>query len=352
MKKRDDVYITQIQERIGLVRAYLKGISQTKFLKSDLHKSAVIRELEVIGEAARLVSDETKRKFPSIPWPQMVGMRNRLIHEYFSVDDSIVWEVAHKQLPNLEKEFDKAFLETAPSIHPWRNCPSGYYFVREHDRKVKPTPAHPEGQTSVRPHCRKNPSGKDQLYPEEMSLIANANAVPSEKLLKEIGRLDAPKNANDFDRLIVIWTQYWNEVFAPTEHLSSNVVKALFFSESSFNLSVKDVRVRKGNYARGPLQITDETRKVLADEKGELKDHFITLTANDVRQPELAIPAAIRWLFYKRERASSYLGREASWGEAIADYKGYLRKKGELRTHKGMKNFFETLDRLEGRSKK
>jgi len=149
----------------------------------------------------------------------------------------------------------------------------------------------------------------------------------------------------------VIWTQYWNEVFAPTEHLSSNVVKALFFSESSFNASVKDVRVRKGNYARGPLQITDETRKVLADEKGELKDHFITLTANDVRQPELAIPAAIRWLFYKRERASSYLGREASWGEAVADYKGYLRKKGELRTHKGMKNFFETLDRLEGRSK-
>ena len=157
---------------------------------------------------------------------------------------------------------------------------------------------------------------------------------------------------NDFYRLIAVWTQHWNDVFTPTEQLSPYVVKAIFFSESSFNLSVKHVRVRKGNYARGPLQITDETREVLADEKGELKDHFITLTANDVRQPELAVSAAIRWLFHKRERASSYLGREASWEEAVAHYKAYLRKKGELKRHKGMKNFFETLDKLEGRSKK
>jgi uncharacterized protein with HEPN domain len=350
MKKRDDVYISQIQDRIARVKTYLKGISQTRFMKSDLHKSAVIRELEVIGEAARLISIETKQNFPTIPWPQMVGMRNRLIHEYFSVDESVVWEVAYKQLPSLEKEFEKAFLRTSPPVHPWRNCPLGYYFVKEFDRKVKISANRPEGLTSVQPHCRKNPSGKDQLYPAEMLLIATA--APIEKLLKDIGRFDAPKNANDFDQLIAVWTQYWNDIFAPSDKLQPNIVKALLFSESSFNLSVKDVRIRTGNYARGPMQITDETRKILGDEKGELKDHFVTLTASDVRRPEFAIPAAIRWLFYKRERASRYLGREASWDEAVAHYKAYLKKSGDLKTHKGMKNFFGAIDKLQKGSQK
>lgn len=346
MKKRDDVYIAQIQERIALIKSYLKGVSQTKFLKSDLHKSAVIRELEVIGEAARLVSEETKRKFPSIPWPQMIGMRNRLIHEYFSVDNSIVWEVAQQQLPSLEKEFEKVFLETAPTSHRWRNCPSGYFFVQEFDRKIKATRNHPEVLTSVRAHCRRNPSGKDQLYPEEIFLIGTK--TPNEKLLKEIGRLDEPKNANDFDRLIATWTEYWNDVFAPAKPLSPKIVKALFYSESSFNPSVKDVRLRGGNFARGPMQITDETRKVLADEKGEIRDHFITLTAKDARIPELAIPAAIRWLFHKQKGASGYLGREATWEEAVAHYKAYLKLKGELDSHIGMKTFFKTLRKLNG----
>lgn len=346
MKKRDDIYIAQIQERIALIKSYLKGVSQRRFRSSDLHKSAVIRELEVIGEAARLVSSETKQKFPSIPWPQMVGMRNRLIHEYFSVDDSIVWEVAHTQLPGLEKDFAQAFLDTAPSIHPWRSCPVGYHFVREFDRKVKRTPTRPEGTTSVRSHCRRNPSGKDQLYPSEMLLIGETD--PGEQLLKEVGSLDSPKNANDFDRIVVVWTKYWNDIFKPEPALTPNVVKALWFSESSFNLSVKNARVSTNNFARGPLQITDETRKILADEKGELKDHYLTLTAKDVLQPELAVPAAIRWLFYKKDRASAFLGREATWDEAVAHYKAYLKKKGELRSHKGMKNYFEALRRLEG----
>jgi hypothetical protein len=104
-------------------------------------------------------------------------------------------------------------------------------------------------------------------------------------------------------------------------------------------LKVKDQKVAARNYARGPLQITDETRKILADEAGELKDHHITLTATDVKKVGLAMPAAIRWLFHKRDLASKYLGRQASWEEAVADYKGYLRKKKDFRLQKGMTKF-------------
>ncbi len=117
-------------------------------------------------------------------------------------------------------------------------------------------------------------------------------------------------------------------------------------SESSFNLKVKNRKVRARNYARGPLQITDETRRVLADEDGELKDHYLTLSADDVKQIELALPAAIRWLFHKRELASKHLGKQATWEEPVAEYKGYLRGKKDYRVQKGMKNFISTVEKL------
>ncbi|MGE3385677.1 MAG: DUF86 domain-containing protein, partial [Bdellovibrionales bacterium] len=159
-------------------------------MKSDLHKSAVVRELEAIGEAAKFISEETKLKFPDIPWAQIVGMRNKLIHEYFNVDDSIVWEVAKTQLPAMETKLERAFLETAPPVHPWGNCPSGYYFVSEYLRRTH------DATTSVRSHCRRNPSGKDQLYPEEIFLISKSTLDKIAKV--QIGLLQQPPNANDF----------------------------------------------------------------------------------------------------------------------------------------------------------
>ena len=346
MKKRDDIYIIQIQERIKLVKNHLKGIDAKKFFKSDLHKAAVIRELEVIGEAARMVSSETKKKYSKIPWSQIVGMRNRLIHEYFSIDESIVWEVAYSDLPSIENEFKKIYLELAPSAHPWRNCPLGYYFVKKHSRKVELSEKNPDGVASVKEHCRHNPSGKDQLYRDEILLITE-NGL-DKYTLADIGKINDPPNANNFDKVICVWTQYWNEVLKPKVPLSPNIIKALFFSESSFNIDVKNVRLGPNNFARGPMQITDQTRKILSDEKGELYNHFLTLTAKDVKDPNLAIAAAIRWLFYKKEHASKFLNRDASWEEAVANYKGYLkRNKVNFRTQKGMKVFFSTLEKLE-----
>lgn len=341
MTKRDDVFVLQMRERIALISRFLTGVSEKKFLKDQLLQSAVVRELEVLGEAARFISAETKSKFPNIPWSQIMGMRNRLIHGYFNVDYSIVWEVARYNLDSIDKDLERVFFATAPRVHPWRKCPQGYYFVKGHDRRVTPSPKNPSGLTVVHEHCRRNPSGKDQLYPDEIRLITETHEVHS-----KVAPMDKPKSANGFDSVIATWVQYWNELFQNEEEpLTPEIVKALIMSESSFRTDVK-TRVSKGNFARGLTQITDETRKILSNEKGEVKDNYLTITAKDLDDSSIAICAAIRWLFHKRHQASAYLGRSASWEEATAHYKSYLRRKKDWRKQAGMVIFQRALDEM------
>ena len=80
---------------------FIEGLTWEQFEQSELHQNAVIRPLEIIGEAARLVSTQTKDKHPDIPWKQMTGLRNRLIHEYSSIDFNTVWDTIKIDLPAL-----------------------------------------------------------------------------------------------------------------------------------------------------------------------------------------------------------------------------------------------------------
>ena len=70
--------------------------------------SAVIREFEILGEAARKVSQRTQKQFPKLPWKQLVGMRNRLIHAYFDVSYDIVWKTVKDHLPDFIRQLDDA----------------------------------------------------------------------------------------------------------------------------------------------------------------------------------------------------------------------------------------------------
>jgi len=82
-------------------REFVDGLSFEEFEASDLHQNAVVRALEVVGEAARRVSDETRNAHPSIPWRPIIGMRNRLMHEYFRVDLEEVWRTVTTDIPQL-----------------------------------------------------------------------------------------------------------------------------------------------------------------------------------------------------------------------------------------------------------
>lgn len=99
--RRDDAYLLDIQLAARRAGSFVQGLSWEQFVQCDLVQSAVLVPLEIIGEAARRVSEETQRAHPEIPWAQMVGMRNRLIHEYFQVDLARVWETVQDDLPNL-----------------------------------------------------------------------------------------------------------------------------------------------------------------------------------------------------------------------------------------------------------
>jgi hypothetical protein len=217
--------------------------------------------------------------------------------------------------------------ESSPSdkpIHPWRVCPYGQHQVVEHPKHNLPSKIHPDGSIStVHWHCASNPSGKDQLYPDEIREIA-AQHFSGVKNKPCPLPLKFTKNGSKDDDLLAGWVQYWNEVLKPDQPLDPNLVKALIASESGFDPeSLNDKKDLDS--ARGLMQITNVTRKLLADE-AELKDHYITVTREDLNNPGVNLCAGVRWLFRKREIASVVrLKRQATWLEAAEEYKGDLK---------------------------
>ncbi len=85
----------------GDALTFVAGIDETSFLASDLHQSAVVRKLEVLGEAAGRVSKTFQEAHPGIPRSRIIGLRNGLIHGYADIDQMIVWRVTKEELPAL-----------------------------------------------------------------------------------------------------------------------------------------------------------------------------------------------------------------------------------------------------------
>jgi uncharacterized protein with HEPN domain len=98
---RDEAYLLDILIAARKALTFVEGMTWEAFAESELHQSAVIRLLEIIGEAAAHVSRSTREAHPDIPWHEMIGMRHRLIHEYFRVDLRVVWETVQRDLPQV-----------------------------------------------------------------------------------------------------------------------------------------------------------------------------------------------------------------------------------------------------------
>ena len=104
MKKDDAVYLKHILDAINRIEEYTQNIKHRDFIKNHLIQDGVIRQIEIIGEAAKRVSNGIKEKYKDIPWKDIVGMRNKLIHNYFGVDIDAVWETVKKDIPVLKKK--------------------------------------------------------------------------------------------------------------------------------------------------------------------------------------------------------------------------------------------------------
>jgi uncharacterized protein with HEPN domain len=88
-------------EALQEIRGFVRGRSRKDLRGDRMLLLAVIKSIEILGEAANQVSEETKRRLPEVPWKEIVSMRNRLVHGYFTIDVDIVWETVQKDLPEL-----------------------------------------------------------------------------------------------------------------------------------------------------------------------------------------------------------------------------------------------------------
>jgi uncharacterized protein with HEPN domain len=98
----DALYLGHILEAIGRIEAYIVDVNEAEFRNSTLIQDAVIRQLEIIGEAVKRLSPALRDGQPSIPWPQIAKMRDKLIHDYFGVDLQLVWNTAQVDVPRLK----------------------------------------------------------------------------------------------------------------------------------------------------------------------------------------------------------------------------------------------------------
>ncbi|MFP3880474.1 MAG: DUF86 domain-containing protein [Dehalococcoidia bacterium] len=104
MRKDDSVYLRHVLDAIYRIEEYTRDITYENFLSSHLRQDAAIRQIEVIGEAVKKLSPELKDRHPEIPWRDVVGMRDKLVHDYFGVDLDAVWNTARKDIPQLKEE--------------------------------------------------------------------------------------------------------------------------------------------------------------------------------------------------------------------------------------------------------
>lgn len=104
---RDDTYLVDILESAKIALDYVFDKDWDTFYEDIQVQDAVVRRIEIIGEAGRRVSQETRDKYPQIPWREMTSMRNLVIHEYDVVDIKQVWDTVQNKLPPLIKQLSK-----------------------------------------------------------------------------------------------------------------------------------------------------------------------------------------------------------------------------------------------------
>ena len=106
MNETDLTRLRDMLDAVNKVLEFASGRSRSDVHQDDLLAFALVHAVQIIGEAARLVSESTQAQLADIPWAEIVGMRHKLVHDYFSIDRDIVWDVVEADLPPLKQQLE------------------------------------------------------------------------------------------------------------------------------------------------------------------------------------------------------------------------------------------------------
>lgn len=107
MSKREwELYLKDIDKSINKIITYTKGMEKKEFFYDEKTFDAVMRNLEIIGEAVKHLPDELKTQYGNVKWKKIAGLRDIVIHEYFGIDEDIIWDVVQNKISELKPEID------------------------------------------------------------------------------------------------------------------------------------------------------------------------------------------------------------------------------------------------------
>ncbi len=108
MPRDFEVYLEDIRQAIGKVQSYTVGLTRDMFDQDDRTIDAVIRNLQIIGEAAKMIPESVRANYPNVEWKKIAGLRDILAHQYFEVDLDIIWDILQNKLPTLAQELGES----------------------------------------------------------------------------------------------------------------------------------------------------------------------------------------------------------------------------------------------------
>ena len=107
MKRNVKLFINDILDSIDKIESFSKGLTKEGLSKDNLRQYAIVRAIEIIGEAVKSISDDLKKDYPGIPWKEIIGMRDVVIHSYFKLDLEKVWKTIKEDIPELKQKILK-----------------------------------------------------------------------------------------------------------------------------------------------------------------------------------------------------------------------------------------------------